>query len=579
MSDNLVTFLHATMRRRLNDLSKPHNLPELLRQVRLDNGTPLLPVKAETWRLGAIGGDGGNTIAVAAADNWYTLVKLRYARHAQPPFHAADFSAIPLPEAPLPVLTLPTAELTGLDNVQLGPLENVETLPDGYRVTAPLYFGKHSGLPQTITVDGRYLLQQSVCARAGDEVRPTSFATRMPCVHWPTDQINGTGDFSLTVSGLVLVVTLRIQLVGDGTGRSLALVVEAVQPRGDGTEQPRFTLVEDKLTIDDPTDPGCVKNTALKQVWRQNAVDAFNSESAQAALRQQLQNTLNLDDSLRRIGTACTEQLAHVLDSALTPVPPGKLPDGGSEGNNPVDQYLFDRLRLAIADEQSALYPPKILQSVTNPRIEPYTLGEIKLGDIDLDGMGKAEDVTFTDVTVVGASNAVVLPEQAALDAGTLRAKVSMSSLMGRPGIPGPPLTLKGTFRFTMDGDPSPLGRLTVAVRSSALVSALSFSGAELGSLSLTVASLTVEFTDQDLELTVDMGQMTSFVNAALRADSVKEDVRTKLNAALAKDLPQIGAGLSDVVRRAVEEQLDRPDGGRAPGSGEARAGASPSAE
>lgn len=564
MSDTLVTFIHATMRKRLNDLESPHSLPKLLRQVRLDDGSPLLPVRATDWQLGTIGGEAGDTIAAATAEGWWSLVRLRYAKKAQPPFTVGDFSAIPLPDAPRPSLTLPEARLSGLENIQLGALDGVEPLDDGYRLTASLLFGRHSALPRTLTVSGRYLLRQAVCARKGAEVRPTSFRTTMPCVAWPQDEVNGTGNFSLTVSGLALRITLRIQLVGTGAQRGLRLVVEAVHPEGeDGHAGPSFALDREKLTVDGPKDPQCVKNTALEKVWLDNAVEVFGSPQAQTALAQQLDGTLNRADIRAQLSQAVTEQLGHVLDSALGAVPPGALAGGGSSGNNPVDQYLFDRLRTSVGNETSAFFPPTVLRSITSPSLEPFAMKEITVGDVDLgSAWGKAEAVTLGDVSVAGASNAVVPPENASLTQGVVRATVALSTLRGKPPVPDPPLRLTGTFRFRYGGTPSPEGKLTVEVHSSSLAAALAFAGADVDDLALTFTSLGIGFANKDLTLRVDLdgAEIESAVNEALTADSVKDAVRSGLNDALAKELTTISNGITPVVRQAIIERLDAPD-------------------
>ncbi|MFJ1791634.1 hypothetical protein [Kitasatospora griseola] len=563
MSDALVRFVYATMRKRLNNLENTHNLPKLLKQVKLGDGSYLLPVKADDWRLGTVGGGAGDTIATATANGWWSLISAKYAGKADPKFTVTDFSAIPLPSSPCPSLTLPSAEISGLDNVQLGELGSLETLDDGYRLTVPFLFGLHAGLPQTITVDGRYQLQQSVCARKGTEKKPTGFATTMPCVLWPIDQVSGTGTFSLIVSGLVVHITLRIQVTGAGTGRRIRLSVEAVRAEGDGGQEcPIFTLVPDKLTVDDPTDPNCVKSEALKKVWICNAVMVFDCQQARTALTQQLDATLNLEDSLAQFGAAVTELLDHVLDAALGTVQQGELAGGVPPGNNPVDQYLFDRLRTSVGKAKSPFYPPSVLLSAKRPTIEPYWIEEMEVGDIDLGDWGTAEDVRFVKATVTGTSNAVVPPEKAVLDRGTVRATVALSALRGRPPVPDPPLKLTGTFCFTYQGSQSPDGGLTVTVDASSLTAALSFSGADVDSLGITFGALTAGFENKDLDITVDLkgGEFEGIVNEALKGDSIKNDVRVALNNALAKDLGSIGEGVSSVVRKAITDLLDKPD-------------------
>lgn len=562
MSEALVRFIEATMSQRLNDLDNPHNLPGLLSKVEI-SGHKLVPLQATDWSLGQLGGEEGALVAKNVSIQWWQYLISRK-KEIVPEIDPKLFAGKPLPTDALPRLSTPSVTVTGLDNVELGPLGGIETLDAGYGLTVPLVFGLHKGspLPETVILGGRYQLDQAVCAVDKGGTEPTKQQEQVPSpLSWPIDHVRGSGDFALTVTDLAVDATLRVLVAGAGPDRTLRVEVQHLKPRGESGGTPVYVLDDKKLSIDQQVIP------ELKAVWLDAVTEAFRSKEAGTALTEALTTSLNDTKTLASIGQSLTERLGQSLDSTFGSVPHGSLAEGGPSGNNPADQYLFDRLRTSVADETSAFYPPTVVLSMTDPEAEPYVLKEVDLGDIKLPGdWGTLEKLVLTDVTVVGCSNIVVPPEAGSLADGRVKATASLSTLTGKPRVPNPPLRATGALTCTYGGEADLPGTFVIEASRAALACELSFAGQDLDHLAITFESLLVHVASEDFTLTVDLSDgsghpaVEDVVNAELKKPAMKDQISERVNTAVTGERQRIGAEVSGLVRRIVAERLDKAD-------------------
>ncbi len=564
MGTDLVNFVYATMRKRANHYANPHSLPKLLEGIRLDGDKKLLPVQADDWHIGALTGEPGEAMAQAAAGQWWALVE-NYSEDAKPPIHLEDFHAIPHPERRMPDFTVPHVEVSGLDNAQIAPLANLKALPDGYRITFPLQFGRFTELQKVITLKGRYVLRQSVCAADKGKNEVTKARTTMPDLHWPVEHIQGHGNFALTVNHLTAEVDLHVQLLEEAEGRELRVVVEQIRVPSTGAPTPSYSLAEQSLTIDG------LQNEDLANLWRRSVISAFAMPEAHEELTRQLVGALSTADALREMTRAGTEQLHRVLDITLRPVPAGGLSREMPAGkDNPVDVYLFDRLKASLNDPESDLYPPKVLLSLHDPRVEPYTMQEITIPQLELAEGMKAHDVKFLDIEVRGPSNAVIPAKRSSLVAGRIQAAVELSTLEGcatvvagqRVPIPDPPLSMSGRFHIRLgDAPDSPEGRFTLTVKRSALDVEVSFRGEELELLEVVFDRLGVRADLDGLRVEVLFGEndqvVQAMINEVLNSSGVKKKIIEGVNGAVDADRPRIGEAITGMMRAIITERLD----------------------
>ncbi|MFJ9949356.1 hypothetical protein [Kitasatospora sp. NPDC091207] len=559
MSESLVRFIEATMSKRLNDLDNPHNLPAILAGTKI-GGHRLVPLTADEWDLGAF--KNGTTVATNIAQQWWQFVEDDADGHTMVPDIGGTkelnkrFVPSPSPDKPLPVVTTRSITVTGLDNVQLGPLTGLDTLADGYRLTIPLLFGRFKGttLPETITVAGHYQLDQSVSVMDKGTTTVTAVRETLPDVKWPVDTVTGTGTFALGVEGLAVDAVLRVQLTGSGGERGLQVTLESLTPRGESAAQPVYTLDRSKLTIDQST------KEVYKKPWLDAAEKAFDDPESAPRLTDSLKETLNTKDTLTAIADALTERLGAALDAVFKT---HTAAEGGSSGNNPVDQYLFDRLRAAVADETSPFYPPTLITGMAKPTVEPYTVDKVVIGEISLSSELKPlENVTFTGLSIRGCSNTVAPPELAALTAGRVSAVLKLSTLTSRPR----PLDASGKLTADWGTHKGLPGDFAVLADEVTIATDLSFSGTELDDLAITIDSLIATVPDQGLTITVDLSGGTGehpaveeYANEALKRDEIKEQIVKRVNEALQKQLPDLGPEVSRLVREAIAQRLDAP--------------------
>ncbi|MBD0670414.1 hypothetical protein [Streptomyces sp. CBMA156] len=557
MSTALIEFIAATMLPRLNNPAHPHSLPKLLTNATVKGGTKLLPVTAEAWNLGTV--DAGVT-PTNIADQWYQAV-VTVADKADPPIDASAFKGVPLPSSPQPSLALSKVTITGLENVEAGDPTHLTETTTGYSMTVPLTFGTLTDptLPQQIVIVGHYQLDQDVCGVDKATNKQAETQSKVPGLKWPVDHVTGTGAFSLAVTDLAADIDLHTAVTGTASSRALTVVIDKITPRGRSSQFPTYTLDPASLTIDQST------LEDLKSIWHDMAVDAFkNKDVGGDKLTTALSSALNTADTLNAVSTALTDQLATALDHVMGPVT-GTLASDSSATNPVVDQYLFDRLRTALADENSPFYLPALIAGTSDPVLEPYTLEQFTVGEIALGAPYEKhplENVTL-DGTVTGFSNAVVPVSQAALDGGRISATVNLATLPGKPPVPGPPWKAEGSLTCDWGNGHGLTGIHKTTAAPAALSAELSFGGEDLDHLSVTVESVRLDAKDDDLTITVALTNSVianKYANDALEQPDMKHRVLAGLNKALDDRRPEIGKALAKVARTGIAQRLDKPE-------------------
>ncbi|MFJ6382746.1 hypothetical protein ACIQI7_22435 [Kitasatospora sp. NPDC092039] len=553
MSKALIEFIAATMLPRLNNPAHPHNLPAILAKASTKDGSPLLPVKATDWKPGAF--DGGET-SVNIAKQWYqTALDDINAGDADPPVDGTKFEGIPLPTSPEPVLAIPTATITGLDNVQVGGLRNLSGTSGGYSMIISLLFSALTGaaLPKKVGLDGHYRLDQDVCAADIGAHEPTKTPTKLSHLKWPVDHVTGSGAFRLDVSNLAADIDLTVAVTGTGADRTLTVTVNKITTKGHTSSDPTYTLDASALTIDQSADED------FKKAWLDMAKQAFDDPVGQKKLTTALTDSLNAAATLDALSRALTDQLAAALDNVMGPITSGTLAHDSTGPDPAVDQYLFDRMRTALADGKSPLYLPDLIVGAKDPVLEPYTLGKITIGEIVLGGKFKPfEDVTL-DGTATGFSNALVPASDAALAKGRVSATVKLATLKGHQHVPDPPWKCQGSL--TADWNKTPVnGHYTASATAATLSTELTFGGKDLDHLTVTVESVRLDVKRDDLTITVLIPEgslLQGAANQVLAQPAMKDRVLKSLNKALDDKRPDIGKALAKTARAAIAKNLD----------------------
>ncbi|MER5770269.1 hypothetical protein [Streptomyces sp. NPDC001985] len=569
MTAALVDFVYATMRKRANDPDSPYWLPKTLEAVRTPDGRGLSPLKVDEWELGELPGDTGTTAADSIAVAWWNFVGAAWERAERDgasgiPDSLDDFDSQRDRDDPFPALTLFTVTITGLPNASVGELSDIVATENGYqgtvRVTAAAYDGH--GYQPRITVDGSYRLVQHVVviddpdsadssdsadgpAQLDEDLRPP---TTVPAggltaygVEWPSQTIEGNGAFEFTIENVELDVRLTIETAGSGSGRAPKVTVDSVAV----VSTPVYTLDEDKLTIE-----GDTVTDLNRKAWKGAAVLAFDSPDAATALTAKLGAALDADDFRTQFSGAVTDQLAQALDSVLGT---GALPTGGGRppaGDGPLEVYLFDRARAALNDPDSGFYPPAVVASADDPKLDPLSIDTIDLGDQQV--MGVPVNFTLNSVTISGIADALIPDEDATLVAEGVDATLRF----GR--ISGTPITIDAAVvaTFVNSGDQLD-GTMTTTARQPSATLGLSFSGPDADSLTIGLRSLAIDVDPSGLDIAVHVeGLPDQALHTILNTEEIKDGFIEGVREGAAARKDDIARALTDNARTVIARKL-----------------------
>ncbi|MEV4506812.1 hypothetical protein [Streptomyces klenkii] len=554
MGTALIDFVYATMHKRVNDPDSPYWLPKVLEKIQTPDGRSLSPLEVDEWQLGALSGDQGATIAGTIADAWWIFVKraFKQAKAAGVPDLPGSLNAfISQPDNvdQYPTLGLTGITVAGLPNASVGDLTGLVPTENGYRgtlrVTAAAY-DSHGYQPR-ITIDGKYRLDQHVVvidAPRGSGLKPPTQVVLKGLdaygVDWPSQKIEGTGQFLFTVTGLAFDVELSIEASGSGADRTAKVTVQSVAIAG----TPVFTLDKDHLTIE-----GDTVTDLTKEVWMNSAVAAFNSPDAATALTAKLAAALNADDFRTQFSGSVTQQLGKALDGVFGT---GRLPaDSGTPpaGDGPLEVYLFDRVRASLNDTGSGFYPPTVVESSSDPRLDPLSIDTIDLGDHQV--MGVSVNFTLNDVTVNGISDVLIPVEDAALVAEGVDATLRF----GR--ISQTPITVKASVVATFKSGDRLNGTMSTTARQPSAALGLSFSGPDADALTIGLRSLTVSIDPDRLDINVHVdGLPDQAVHDILNTSQIKAGFIQGVQAGAAQRKDDIAKALTDNARKVIAQKL-----------------------
>ncbi|MEV4921444.1 hypothetical protein [Streptomyces roseoverticillatus] len=555
MTTALVDFVYATMHKRVNNPDSPYWLPKILEQIRTPDGHSLSPLEVDAWPLGALSGEQGETIAGTIADAWWIFVKRAFkkAKDAGVPDLPKDLSAFISQRSDTdqyPTLALSKVTVAGLPNASVGDLTGLAPTENGYRGTVRVKaaaYDSHGYQPQ-VTIDGRYQLDQHVIVIDAPRTAGLKPPTRTVLkgldaygVDWPSQQIEGRGQFRVAVTDLAFDVRLSIEVTGTGAGRTAKATVESIATVG----APVFTLDQGHLTIE-----GDTISDLNKQIWIQSAVTAFNSPDAAKALTAKLAAALDADDFRTRFSASVTEQLDKALDNVFgtgtLPAASGRPPTG----DGPLEVYLFDRVRASLNDTGSGFYPPTVVKSSSDPKLDPLSIDTIDLGDQQV--LGVPVNFKLNDVTVSGISDVLIPVEDAAL----VSEGVDATLRFGR--ISQTLLTVKATVvaTFVKSGDQLH-GTMNTTAQQPSVALGLSFSGPDADDLTIGLRSLTVGVDPAHLDINVHVDQLPDKVlHDILNTAEIKAGFIQGVQDGAVQRKDDIAKALTDNARKVIAEKL-----------------------
>jgi hypothetical protein len=555
MGAGLFGFIFNTLRPRVND---PRNakfwLPKKLQDLdKPHGGGKMLPIQGTDWKLGNITGTTGSTFQKVITDQWWLgAVGLKHRGDPE----MANHQPIACPADPWPQLALPEATIDGLENLWLLPDPDISQPGTGYHCVITFQCGYYQGqgdLPtlSQLRVVGKYALTQCVCsapATQAGEPSPTA------CDDWvPRAAIRGLGDLTVTLTDVFIDAALTMTVVGSGPGRTLQVAVDTITVRGPEPGQ-LPNLVVDNLTVETQWE------WMANAIWLPQAKRAIESPDGTRGLIDNLDASLNESDNRTKLGAQLTAQINTSTERILGTIGSGGLPsDAGQQASNPVDQYFFDRLRVAVNAPDSGYYLPKVVSCSNDPPLEPYDAGTITLGDQAVEGI-PFQNCRCMDVTITGFSNVLGPANQLILTPAQIDATLNLSTI-GSPTIahvPKPPLTITGIFSFEAEGMPAMTGGLTITVIPSRVRAMVQTAGQDLDQLVLTFEKLELQAEFNALTISVDIDSMfKSLIDQVVNRDDIKSKILGSINARLSQHLGGISQSATRGVRTSITSALD----------------------
>jgi hypothetical protein len=544
MSDGLFGFIFNTLLPRVND---PGNAKYWLPARLAEMGNPkgpgrLLPLKEKDWDLGDVKGEGGTIFTANIANGWYAL---KTANSTD-----TDWDPIACPERPLPHLAMPEVTMLGLDNARVLDKPKVEQPGFGYRAGITIQFGAYdpAAHPQlsTLKLVGRWQLSQCVCrAASGATVCDKNFAS---------ETITGTGPITVELTSVFADATIEIATEGAGRGRTVAVRVAGINLRGATPSD--LPVMRTTLDIDSSLEG--LKNVA----WLPTADQVLSAPDGQAAIIANVNETLNQSGNLRQLSDLLTGQFNRAFDDTIGPAR-GDLPSG-QQAPNPVDLYLFDRIRHAVSDPGSQFYLPKVVANFSSPKLEPFTTDAIDLGTHKV--LNADAQITMSKVSATGFSNGAIPPENMTFRPDQTDATVLVGTLTSPPAVsvngstvqvPAPPLRITGNFDVTLRGKTLPPVAAVFTINRAQVALAIHFDGPDADHVVITFRGmrLAVALSDIAVKLTVDSG-FANTINAIANQDSVKQRVIDAINEGAAGHLDEIGRRATDNARKIIAQRL-----------------------
>jgi hypothetical protein len=550
---NVLPFLFNTLRARAIDPANSRFfLPTVLAGISGSNSQgKLLPIEEDSWSIGAITGNQGSTISTGFVDNWATF--LQKVQHVD----LTNQFPIPSPQSPSPILNL--GDATSTAKIVIGGLQNVFVLPNptftptdsGYSVVLALQFSYWDGSNQrptypVLSVAAPYKLAQSLClASRGSSV----------CNGNASTNIDGGGTVSLSIANAFVDAVLNISIDDTGSFRTPVVTVGNLTLRGPNAGTPPQINV-DQLTIDASV------SQFLINVWKTLATNAFESRDGCAGIVGQVNAALQQPSNLASLSTQMTSNLGSMLDGMLGAVDStfAQIPVSTSS-TNPVDQYLFDRLRFALNTPSSSLFLPHLLAQSSNPSLSPLQVAQIALPDFTFSAILFTNN-SLSNLNVLGLTNVQTAVDTITLaDDGTVQFTGVLGGWNPPPSseIPAPPA--KGTAAFSVGPTTGPIpGTLTLTLIGPQINGAFLASGSDDSDLNISFSALSVVapnvVSNMSIRVNITSPFFQGIINSGINTPSVLQSILDKLNAQISGDLGGISEKITSFVQTAVANGL-----------------------
>lgn len=609
MGLKLFTFAYNTLLQKVNDQLNQLFLPKVLAGMKSSSGETYLPIKEDSWSIDSI--SNASTLSDAFAITWFTpFFQTRQALSQAKPsppkvtqemiddantlikqIETEKLKVIACPGS-TPALQVWDLEILGLSNIKVGDFAlNVTESDEGYQFTIILdtnaYSSTGTNWNQPLALGGT---QQGTVSSTGSNFVGFGFKlTQCLCFAKSSDpsvcvplpqgveetQISSNPDgFSTVSSGQAHLNINDARITADVTlkvatdNKSLAVSINKLSFGGQASPYPTYNLQNLAINYTEQT-------KAYVPVWTTFVTNIMGTPDAAKSFTSQVNSALNSSQNLSVIEYTLNQQLGDVLDSLLGAQTSSFTPKSGD--TNPVDQYLFHRVRDALNNPKSNLYLPKLVIDSTSPVLEPYTISQLNISDsyatTFLGVSATVSQIQFpSGLTLTGASNLTAPSEDVIFTQNNVNSTLELGRLNPVPTIdgktvPNPPTMATSTFSLMVTiGENAPVGPITGSITIKAeplensslpaIISSLTASGSDPDDLKVTFNSISLNVDTDAVEITItpDGGsEYETFVNSIANNADLKNCVLGVLNTEILTQLPMI----STLATAFCRAQLD----------------------
>ncbi len=559
MSSLLPAVLKTLQPRLVDPKNEKLFLPEVLSGIDGSNSQgKLLPLEEKYWDLGPIKGDSGTNISNHILDQWSTFLEM---------IQEADFNKQKAIRDPRPGHSDPTLALGNNDKkkkeIVVHGLANVFVDPDiqctpmngktGYQVKATLvcdYWDGKEGRPKygKLTVQGPYLLHQEVCT--ADKADLTK------CNGNYADDVNAHGNVTIEIPGAVLDADVEVTVAENP--RALSADVKSLKLRGKNPGSlPGLDIPKGGLTITDSP----FSDTGAGDTWLGIARTALTSEDGRRGLFSSVEAALNQPSNLRSLSETLTDKLGESLDGVLgKPAGTVAAVQSATATDNPVDRYLFDRMRHALNDPKSAAFLPKILNQNKDPSLEPLQVDEISIPTFKELGT-KFENGSLTGLSFRGLSNVKAPEDKLTMSVGEVKFTATLGGWNPPPSIsggtiPAPPATGSSDFSIESLGTLFK-GTIDLTVEGAEVVSDLQTDGTSDSDLTVTFNSLKIVATTDQVKIGLKMKTFArKKIEEKLNTSDTLSMILGKINDEIQGKLSDISSQVTQYARQAISSGL-----------------------
>lgn len=545
----LFNFIYNTLRAKVNDSNNSRFwLPKVLENIDGSNNNKLLPLTTDKFNVGEIKGEAGVTITNSFKSQYGSY--LEYGQKV----NMNNQEAIASPDTPYPSLAFETMEVGGLQN--LWALADPPTTSGtfGYKTIISLQTNYYDGVSHqpsvpTIKVKGNYLLSQNLCTANKD--------SNTTCNGNYSTKVNGTGFVDISINDGWIEADTTITINGTGANRTLNVKINKIIFRGSTNGSNPKMVINDLKIVANVSD-------YLKGAWVEMSKKAISHPDAQASMFAQINNSLNSPENHSKLSETMTSQLQKAMNDLLGNMPPGKLPDdSGQKLENPVDQYIFDRIRFGFNDPTSNSYLPLTISNINNPVLDPLNIKEIPLPNQKILGL-TAEDIKVTNINFNGLTNVIAPNNQVVFTSSTemtatldIGAIAKATKLSNGQTIPPPPLNGKGKFSLSYAGSPLS-GGFNISISSSQFDLKTVINGSDISTMVITINQASLVANPSQVTITIDIDSFfEKTINQFINKDNIKNKIIGEINSELSNNLTSISQQITKASRSAINDRLN----------------------